>query len=229
MRNRSLHVQLVWSNLSLDDQKFPDAENQRCPNPPRCHKSLIFISTQICYYRQERDSQKSIQIVLAKVGALNVPKRIWWRQIPRLASHLSKLIRLHTCPKNKPDLGRPPHRNFVHQKNYDRLKNNLKNNIERVPIDSAHFYLHRGLDLEPVPIALPPQVGGYRKFWKNDNEKVSPSSAVPLRRFRGRYIFFRKSPGTYLGYKKYQKLWFGWIITEPEFFERSDVAKKRRP
>ena len=66
---------------------------------------------------------------------------------------MSKLIRLHTCPKNKPDLGRPPHRNFVHQKNSDHLKNNLKNNIERVPIDSAHFYLHRGLDLEPVPIA----------------------------------------------------------------------------
>ena len=156
--------------MSLDDQKFPDAENQRGPNPPRCHKSLIFSYTQIAIIDKEKESQDSTPIVFAKVGATQCTKTYLMTPDFVLGYTLVQTIRLHTCPKNKPDLGRPPHRNFFHQKNYDHLKNNLKNNIERVPIDSAHFYLHRGLALEPVHIA--------NLFARNISDTSSPVGCV---------------------------------------------------
>ena len=114
---------------------------------------MMFSNTQIAIIDKEKDSQDSIPIVFAKVGATQCTKTYFMTPDFVRGYTLVQFIRLRTCPIIWPDLGRPPHRNFVHQKIYDHLKNNLKNNIERVPIDSAHFYLHRGLDLEPVPIA----------------------------------------------------------------------------
>jgi len=42
---------------------------------------------------------------------------------------------------------------FQHQEISDHLNSSWIKPIERVAIDSAHFYLRRGLALEPVPIA----------------------------------------------------------------------------
>ena len=44
-------------------------------------------------------------------------------------------------------------RNFVHQKNSDHPISSRDKPIQRVPVDSAHFCLYRGLGLEPVCIA----------------------------------------------------------------------------
>ena len=66
-------------------------------------------------------------------------------------------------PSDLPDLEDLGQVDFRHQKNSDHPISSRDKPIQRVPADSAHFCLYRGLGLEPVCIA-----SGCRDLLKSD-------------------------------------------------------------